>query len=170
MTVQKFKVWYRNRGFTRTEGFAFGQPVEQEYNLFKGELTPCTQIAVHKIWSKAFSKLNSESPVRKCNVNGDGVKDIVIGFGVDDNVEYGDDSTIPKCELDVGGYREFIYCQGGVLAIDGVTGETIWQRWTSFNIFSIFCDLDFNSDGQPDCVASGRGGVTLAFYIFPKMY
>lgn len=46
--------------------------------------------------------------------------------------------------------------------MDGQTGATLWQRWTAFQIFSVFCTNDINNDTRIDCVASGRNGVVLA--------
>lgn len=50
-------------------------------------------------------------------------------------------------------------CLGGILALDGKTGETIWTHWTSHAVFSVDCGLDLNSDEVKDCLISGRGGV-----------
>lgn len=53
-------------------------------------------------------------------------------------------------------------CEGGILAIDGITGDTLWQRWTPSIVFSIFCRTDLNKDQKSGCVVSGRGGLILA--------
>lgn len=47
--------------------------------LFMSEETPCTSLSTQKIWSKAFTRLNTESPVRKIDVNGDSIEDIILG-------------------------------------------------------------------------------------------
>lgn len=74
--LQKVKFWLRKDGQVQV-------PNElNDYAMFNGEVVPCTQISVHKTWSKAFSKLSSESPVRKCDINQDGVEDIIIGYGI----------------------------------------------------------------------------------------
>lgn len=156
VSLQKIKLWIRQKDVKWYEN-----ALNSEYELFKGEMTPCTMISVQKVWSKAYSKLSSESPVRKLDLNGDGNEDIVLGYGVDDSIQYGAESPVPKCELDDNGYRAMVFCEGGILALDGVTGNTLWQRWTEFNVFSISCFADLNSDGQVDCVVSGRGGVCL---------
>lgn len=168
VSVQKIKIWLRNRetavlGRTSSAAAAaLNANPNAEYNLFKGELTPCTQISVQKIWSKSFSNLNSESPVRKCDISNDGIDDIIIGFHVDDDNKHSIHSTVPKCEVDVGAYRQMVDCKGGIIALDGKTGETIWQRWTSYHIFSLHCKQDLNLDQQPDCIASGRGESIIA--------
>ncbi|KAG4068752.1 hypothetical protein HA402_002443 [Bradysia odoriphaga] len=147
--LQKVKLWLRKDGQLQVPSDL------NDYALFNGELVPCTQISVQKTWSKAFSKLSSESPVRKCDVNQDGVEDIIIGYGIDDNFQY-DDTSIPKCDDSTSGY-----CEGGILAIDGINGNTIWQKWTAFNVFSLYCSEDLNDDMLNDCVASGRGGLVI---------
>lgn len=166
VTVQKIKLWLRDRETIVLGRPSVGSDMSLEYNLFKGEMTPCTQMTVHKIWSKSFSNLNSESPVRKYDITNDGVEDIIIGFHVDENFEYGMHSSVPKCEAQAGEYRQMVRCKGGVLALDGATGATLWQRWTSFNIFSLVCKQDLNLDGQADCIASGRGEVMYCLIYY----
>lgn len=53
-------------------------------------------------------------------------------------------------------------CLGGVLALNGKTGETIWTHWTAHAIFSIDCSVDLTNDEIKDCVISGRGGILQA--------
>lgn len=65
-----------------TETVSSSGGMADEYGLFYGEVIPCTQISVRQVWSKVHSQLNSESPVRKCDVNGDSIDDIIIGYGV----------------------------------------------------------------------------------------
>lgn len=77
----------------------------------------------------------------------------------DDNFQY-DDTSIPKCEDSTSGL-----CEGGILTIDGINGNTIWQTWTAFNVFSLYCSEDLNGDTFDDCVASGRGGVSYEKFL-----
>lgn len=49
---------------------------------FYGEEVPCTQITVRTVWSRAFARLNSESPLRKVDINGDHIDDIIVGYGL----------------------------------------------------------------------------------------
>lgn len=53
-------------------------------------------------------------------------------------------------------------CLGGVLALNGKTGDTIWTHWTAHAIFSIDCDVDLTNDKIKDCIISGRGGILQA--------
>lgn len=51
---------------------------------------------------------------------------------------------------------------GGILALDGKTGNTLWIHWTVYAIFSIDCGLDITNDRINDCIASGEGGMLYA--------
>jgi len=53
-------------------------------------------------------------------------------------------------------------CLGGVLALNGKTGGTIWTHWTAHAIFSVDCNEDLTNDKIKDCIISGRGGVLQA--------
>lgn len=55
-----------------------------------------------------------------------------------------------------------IPCFGGVLALNGKTGDTIWTHWTARAIFSVDCDLDLTNDKINDCIICGRGGILHA--------
>lgn len=168
VTLQKLKsVFHDSKLGAALHKAGFDTPTG---DLFVGEQTPCTQMSVSKIWSKAFTRLNTESPVRKVDINGDGVVDVVLGYGVDDSIQYAleNHGNIPKCEVENAGYREMVPCEGGILALDGNSGATLWQRWTSSIVFSLICKNDLNKDNRIDCVASGRGGVSkssITLYI-----
>jgi hypothetical protein len=118
---------------------------------------PCQNIAVTKIWSKTIAKINSEASLRKTDLNGDNVDDIIAGFGVDDSLEF-DANDIPQCMR--GGQMSL--CEGGIIAINGITGEIMWKFWSSYAVFSLFCRFDVNIDGTNDCIVSGPGGLLVA--------
>lgn len=42
---------------------------------------PCTDLKAHDIWVKSFPKLTAEAPLKLNDVNGDGIQDIIIGYG-----------------------------------------------------------------------------------------
>ena len=51
-------------------------------------------------------------------------------------------------------------CFGGVIALDGRSGEVIWTRWAKHEVFALTCQEDLDKDGTTDCVAGGRAGVS----------
>ncbi|XP_050086431.1 uncharacterized protein LOC126571715 [Anopheles aquasalis] len=125
------------------------------------EMVPCTRITVQNVWTRVIARVNSESPLRKLDVNGDGAEDVIVGYGIDEQIDDGVRGFIPQCTSRKTGITDL--CGGGLLALDGRTGATLWQRWTSFTIFSLQCNgIDINADGTSDCVAAGRGGLILA--------
>jgi hypothetical protein len=92
------------------------------------EYVPCTSLEkVEKVWSITLGRLNSETPVRKADLNGDNIEDIIIGFGVDDGMDLKD---IPQCSSTKLGITDT--CGGGIMALDGVTGKLFWQFWTLY--------------------------------------
>lgn len=125
-------------------------------SLFYGEEIPCTAVRAQQVWTAAFGRLNSESPVRQADLNADGVADVVFGFGLDDDGLADDDERSPA---DVARCGE-AFCEGGVMALDGRTGAELWRRWTAFNVFSLVCADSLGGDATVDCVAAGRGGVS----------
>lgn len=52
-------------------------------------------------------------------------------------------------------------CQGGVIALDGTSGQQLWRRWLPHTVFTIFCTADLTGDNVSDCLASGKGGVSF---------
>lgn len=136
-------------------GAAAAAAADSAGTLFYGEEIPCTAVRAQQVWASAFGRLNSESPVRQADVSGDGVADVVFGFGLDDDGGPGydgDATAVPRCGEQL--------CEGGVMALDGRTGVELWRRWTAFNVFSLVCTESLGGDATLDCVAAGRGGVS----------
>ena len=52
-------------------------------------------------------------------------------------------------------------CLGGLIALDGRTGTTIWHYWTPHSVFMVDCSADITDDKINDCLVSGKGGVSL---------
>lgn len=128
----------------------------KDVSVNKSEIIPCTSFSSTILWTRSLPKLTSEAPLRSNDVNIDGIEDIIVGFstGLDtiDAPEY-------ICTIYFGNQTP---CLGGVLALDGKTGETIWTHWTAHAIFSIDCGEDLTNDKIKDCVISGRGGILQA--------
>ncbi|XP_011300782.1 uncharacterized protein [Fopius arisanus] len=122
----------------------------------ENELLPCTSLATSVLWMRTMPKLTSEAPLRSLDVNTDGIDDIILGFstGLDalDAPEF-------LCNLYFEGQ---IPCLGGVMALDGKSGETLWTHWTNHAIFSIDCTSDLTKDQMKDCIITGRGGILQA--------
>ncbi|GBP12228.1 Protein FAM234B [Eumeta japonica] len=112
-----------------------------------------------KFWFQHQRNSNSASPVRKADLNGDDVSDIIFGFGVDDNIQY-EGYALPKYKEPIQG--DEVPCEGGVIAVNGVNGDLMWQTWSVANVFSLLCTVDINQDGYADCVAAGRLGMIFA--------
>ncbi|XP_063981625.1 uncharacterized protein LOC135164846 isoform X1 [Diachasmimorpha longicaudata] len=149
----------------------FPVPFGMLKNLFSGGVTlevtitkvsreneplPCTSLATSVVWMRTMPKLTSEAPLRSLDVNGDGIEDIILGFstGLDalDAPEF-------LCNLYFEGQ---IPCLGGVMALDGKSGETLWTHWANHAILSIDCTSDFTKDEMKDCIITGRGGILQA--------
>ncbi|XP_058808308.1 uncharacterized protein LOC131673930 [Phymastichus coffea] len=122
----------------------------------KQHIVPCTSLNSKVQWTRTLPKLTSEAPLKSNDVNGDNFEDIIVGFST------GLDKT------DVPDYVCTLYfdqaspCLGGVLALDGKTGETIWTHWAPHAIFSVDCGLDLTGDKTKDCIIAGRGGILHA--------
>ncbi|XP_076752038.1 uncharacterized protein LOC143424099 [Xylocopa sonorina] len=125
-------------------------------SLSESNIVPCTSLTTKVIWTKSLPKLTSEAPLRSTDVNNDGIEDIIIGFstGLDmmNTPEY-------ICTLYFDGQ---IPCFGGILALDGNTGDTLWTHWTPHAIISVDCSLDLTNDEIKDCIICGRGGILHA--------
>ncbi|HMI66461.1 MAG TPA: FG-GAP-like repeat-containing protein [Cyclobacteriaceae bacterium] len=86
------------------------------------------------VWDRDFPVIGSQSSPRAADLNGDGVLDIVIGAGK----------------------NEFQPSVQGVLAIDGKTGEVLWQKSATDQVYgsATFCDV--TGDQVPEVFIGGR--------------
>ncbi|XP_032596106.1 uncharacterized protein LOC6567724 isoform X2 [Drosophila grimshawi] len=123
------------------------------------EFVPCTQIRVQHLWTRSMARMNSESPLRAADLNGDAIKDVIFGYGVDDNIHY-EGIPLPRCKSAQGG--DDVPCEGGVVALNGRDGSILWQTWSVANVFSLHCNADIDRDGGIDCLAAGRLGMIFA--------
>ncbi|CAK9800066.1 Protein FAM234B [Anthophora plagiata] len=122
-------------------------------SLHESNTVPCTSLATKILWTRSLPKLISESPLRSNDVNGDGIEDIIIGFSTGLDVI---DTPDYICALYFEGQ---VPCFGGVLALNGKTGDTLWVHWTTHAVFSVDCGLDLTNDKIKDCIICGRGGI-----------
>ncbi|XP_026286303.1 uncharacterized protein LOC113211963 isoform X1 [Frankliniella occidentalis] len=117
------------------------------------KLIPCTELVTSDVWVQTFPKLTSETAVRLSDVNHDGVLDVILGYGTGT-----DGRNVPDfvCTLYFGRDPP---CLGGIVALNGKTGEILWQHWTRRPVFSVDCSADLTKDGVDDCLVGGKGGL-----------
>ncbi len=94
----------------------------------------CTRRKSELTWEKNIQVIGSQSSLRATDLNQDGVLDLVIGAGK----------------------NEFQSTEQGILAIDGTSGELLWQQVTHDQVFGSATFLDITGDGTDDIVIGGR--------------
>lgn len=98
-------------------------------------LTTCTSRKKSElIWKKNLPRIGSQSSPRATDLNGDGTLDIVIGAGE----------------------NEFQHSPQGILAIDGATGELLWQAESLDQVYGSATLYDVTGDGIDDVFIGGR--------------
>lgn len=90
-------------------------------------------------WSTFIDSVSTLSSPRSKDLNNDGVKDIVLGAGTD--------ST---------------YSSYGVIALNGVSGQLLWNLPTPDEIFTSAVFNDINNDSIPDVFIGGRNAQLYA--------
>lgn len=81
--LQRIKVWLkREPAAPPGKAYAGGGQSQAYGSSMRTEFVACTQISVQRLWLRTFPRMNSESPVRKADLNGDDIADIIFGFGV----------------------------------------------------------------------------------------
>jgi len=90
-------------------------------------------------WSNLIDSVSTLSSPRAVDLNLDGTKDIVLGAGTD--------ST---------------YSNYGVVALDGVSGQLLWNLPTPDEIFTSAVFNDINNDTIPDVFIGGRNAQLYA--------
>ncbi|EEZ99777.2 hypothetical protein TcasGA2_TC002556 [Tribolium castaneum] len=121
------------------------------------KLLPCSNLKITDVWATNLPILTTDSPIWLLDLNRDGVDDILFGFGTGDN--YNILSPDLFCPIFLGVAPP---CEGGVIALNGTTGDIVWRYWTNDTIFSLQCSADLNGDGLEDCLAIGDEGTLVA--------
>lgn len=107
------------------------------------------------IWQSFTDSITTLSSPRACDLNNDGIKDIVIGGGTD--------ST---------------FSNNGVMAFDGANGNLLWKRSSRNEVFGSAIFQDVNNDGTPDvfivgrstqffCINGANGNLIWDFFPYP---
>lgn len=86
------------------------------------------------VWDKNFPRIGSQSSPRASDLNGDGVLDIIIGAGE----------------------NEYQHSKQGILALNGVNGELLWQQEAEDQVYGSPTLYDVNGDGVDDVFIGGR--------------
>jgi outer membrane protein assembly factor BamB len=91
-------------------------------------------------WSVILPRHNTFSSPRVADLNGDGVRDVILGTGK----------------------AEFEYADTAVVALDGKTGRMLWKVPARDQVFGSATLHDVTGDGVPEIFISGRSAVLLA--------
>ncbi len=85
-------------------------------------------------WAKELPGIGTFSSPRLTDLNGDGIKDIILGAG----------------------RAEFQHCDSAVIALDGNNGQLLWNVSAKDQMFGSAALRDINGDGVNDIVINGR--------------
>ncbi|MEP7107628.1 MAG: PQQ-binding-like beta-propeller repeat protein [Ferruginibacter sp.] len=116
-------------------------------------VAPSAMAQPSKRWEVEFHNFGTHSSPRAADLNGDGVKDLIIG-----------------CSK-----KEFEQNDTAIIAVDGATGKVIWTVSARDQVYGSAALLDINHDSVPDIIIGGRaaelqaingknGKVIWAFY------
>jgi hypothetical protein len=103
--------------------------------VFFSLLFSCTRKTKSEmIWDKNLYRIGSQSSPRAADLNQDGILDIVMGAGA----------------------NEYQHSEYGVIAIDGKTGELLWNQEAPDQVYGAATLYDVTNDGIKDVFIGGR--------------
>lgn len=103
-------------------------------------LFSCENKKTEVLWKKDFYNIGSQSSPRVADLNDDGVLDIIMGAAKGENRKN----------------------DQGILALNGKTGELLWQYGARDQMFGSATFYDITDDGVPDVFISGRSASLMA--------
>ena len=100
----------------------------------------CDMLIVNNNWNVSLPKLIVDSPLRLLDANGDKELDLIVPFATSiDQQKY----NPILCQIYFNQTEPMEFgCGGGVLILDGNTGEELWRIYTKHQINSVVCLLD----------------------------
>lgn len=94
----------------------------------------CTRKKSALVWDKNLFVIGSQSSPRAADLNADGILDIVMGAGK----------------------NEYQHSEQGIIALDGKTGELLWQQEAPDQVSGSATFYDISGDGVKDVFIGGR--------------
>lgn len=109
------------------------------YMLFLAGLILNLSYAQTESWQSFTDSIPTLSSPRACDLNGDGIKDVVIGGGTDG-----------------------VASNNGIMAFNGLNGSLLWKRGSRNEVFGSAVFRDITNDGIKDVFITGRQAQLLA--------
>ena len=103
-------------------------------------LLSCTRKKSELAWNQSFYQVGTQSSPRAADLNADGTLDLVLGVGTE----------------------ELAPTDPGVVALDGNTGERLWQQAAPAHVVGSATFHDITDDGTQDVFIGGRNHTLLA--------
>jgi hypothetical protein len=113
-------------------------PIKMKTILLTFSLGICGMLSAQN-WQFFIDSIPTLSSPRACDLNNDGVKDIVFGGGTDG-----------------------VYSNNGIMAVNGHDGTLLWKRPARNEVFGSALFLDITNDGIKDVFMVGRQAQLLA--------
>ncbi|XP_064608060.1 protein FAM234B-like [Liolophura sinensis] len=123
-----------------------------------------THVVNNSTWTKLYDEYGTESCIRLHDLDGDGLLDIVFGFGSAKDLSTDTEKDLIDYCKSIG---HSFPCVGVLVGLRGKDGQELWRVNTESAVFLMNCEhIDVNQDGKTDCIVSGRQGTIAA--INPK--